>query len=227
MRWRIAFTLIELLVVVAIVAVLVAILLPALSAARDQARIVTCGSNLRSILTSFIIYAMENSDRFPLADGDPGNGGTDCWDVYLSNTSDRHYSYWALISSAALTDPRILYCPSDTNKYETDFPPKGNHISYSYRGVRTVPQLARYMAFNYGGPDGPGDERGALVADHFMWGFSVHKLHSYNVGHSDGSVLLIHDAKHRIYDKVGGIGVGWGVMWARDVIWRFFDVGGY
>ncbi len=44
-----AFTLIELLVVIATLALLVALLLPALKHARESARFVVCGSNLRQI----------------------------------------------------------------------------------------------------------------------------------------------------------------------------------
>ena len=62
------FTLIELLVVVAIIAVLVAMLLPALGQARKQAKLTQCGSQLRQIGTAALMYAQENSDKFP-----PGN----------------------------------------------------------------------------------------------------------------------------------------------------------
>ncbi len=57
-----SFTLIELLVVVAIIAVLVAILLPALSGARDQARLIACLSNLKQIGIGEMAYASENND---------------------------------------------------------------------------------------------------------------------------------------------------------------------
>jgi prepilin-type N-terminal cleavage/methylation domain-containing protein len=66
MRRSSAFTLIELLVVVAIIAVLVAILLPSLAGARDQAKMVTCGSGLRQMGIGFASYAADHSDQYPL-----------------------------------------------------------------------------------------------------------------------------------------------------------------
>lgn len=60
-----AFTLIELLVVVAIIAILISILLPSLQRAREQARMVKCLANLRSIGHGIHLYAQEEGGTLP------------------------------------------------------------------------------------------------------------------------------------------------------------------
>jgi prepilin-type N-terminal cleavage/methylation domain-containing protein/prepilin-type processing-associated H-X9-DG protein len=65
MRRRNGFTLIELLVVIAILALLMAILMPVLGKARDQARTVSCRSNLRQYGMATRMYLDDNEHCFP------------------------------------------------------------------------------------------------------------------------------------------------------------------
>ncbi|MHC4477752.1 MAG: prepilin-type N-terminal cleavage/methylation domain-containing protein [Planctomycetota bacterium] len=60
-----AFTLIELLVVIAIIAVLMAILTPTLQRVREQAKNITCRSNLRQYGLAIHIYLEDYDSRFP------------------------------------------------------------------------------------------------------------------------------------------------------------------
>lgn len=63
------FTLIELLVVIAIIAILAAILFPVFAKAREKARQTKCTSNQRQIALAIMMYAQDNDETLPAAQG--------------------------------------------------------------------------------------------------------------------------------------------------------------
>ncbi|MEQ9459984.1 MAG: type II secretion system protein [Phycisphaeraceae bacterium] len=89
---RSGFTLIELLVVISIIAILIGMLLPALGGARDIARQLNCGTNIRTLSLSLELYAQDNREFFP------PRAGSNRWPTRLSE-------YY--------TDPSMLICPND------------------------------------------------------------------------------------------------------------------
>lgn len=80
MTKRGAFTLIELLVVTAIIGLLLAILMPAMARVRQQARSVTCQSQLTQWGKVFAMYTMDNNGHF--ASGSSGKMWTEFLQPY-------------------------------------------------------------------------------------------------------------------------------------------------
>ncbi len=137
-----SFTLIELLVVVAIIAVLVAILLPAISQARYQAKLLTCGTNLKNWGQYLTMYASDNKDFFPC------HGKLKTWwwwpCDWQNPDASEYGGFWSnplpfakLVYPTYIRQPELFFCPLDRSRPVKDpntFWWQRLGFSYAYMG---------------------------------------------------------------------------------------------
>jgi prepilin-type N-terminal cleavage/methylation domain-containing protein/prepilin-type processing-associated H-X9-DG protein len=103
-----AFTLIELLVVIAIIAILAAILFPVFAQAREQARKITCTSNLKQLTNAWLMYAQDYDETWvTTGKGYPPNSTT-CSDD-SNDANDANYLIQPYVKNF-----NIFYCPDRT-----------------------------------------------------------------------------------------------------------------
>lgn len=191
-RYTHGFTLIELLVVIAIIAIIAAILFPVFAQAREDARAISCLSNMKQLATAFKMYVQDYDEQYPLSNNDSCAvlGPTRFLDPEWQNTLQPY-----------IKNLDILKCPSDPAKLTYD----------PGTGYAPDPTLAAtsYLYNNYLGADVfVGNQCDPAVA-----------LASYR-GTSEAAILcpsqlILQGEGHRPIDpgrKIGGWGVGSGTI---------------
>jgi prepilin-type N-terminal cleavage/methylation domain-containing protein/prepilin-type processing-associated H-X9-DG protein len=172
------FTLIELLVVISIIALLVSILLPALSGAREQARMAVCAVHISGMGKAVVVYTTDSKDILPTQ----GLTKVDKTPVvpYLDNQMTcNYYPYWEAGAYGVNAGPSEVGCLYLTGAIENMsnivFCPsyRGQTLA-GYSGVPNAMWGRGYDAWNSRGDRAHGNYTGINPLPSATWPYQNH-----------------------------------------------------
>lgn len=158
---RPGFTLVELLVVIGIISVLIGILLPAMSRAREQAKVTTCLSQVRQLYLAYLSYAEENRGHIVSA----STNGSLAWVDHTAEDPDTQIKNGQLYKF--LKSNRVYKCPADTREeYAYSYAivdPAGNNPNGGYTKLSQLRPASQQVVFLE-----DGDDRGSILGSFIM-----------------------------------------------------------
>ena len=191
---RTAFTLIELLVVIAIIAILAGLSMGVYSKVKENGNRVACVSNLRQVHAMVSHFASDNDGALLVG---YRQGQKQFNTTLYSSQGNKYVLLGRLISADLLTDPRVLFCPSERDKTQS-YNTKEN--PYPVTGQNLQGAFGTNPIVDWGSEDAPTEwpklaqlGRIALAADSVSLQKRVESRHKdgVNVIFTDGSAKWV------------------------------------
>ncbi|MFG0248414.1 MAG: DUF1559 domain-containing protein [Phycisphaeraceae bacterium JB051] len=215
-----AFTLIELLVVISIISLLIAILLPALRAAREQSKTLSCLTNMKQIGLCFTMYQSDFNEFFPpagfTAATNENPGGKLYWiDLFKPYVNDRtpvpNVDDYRWFNNAS-PNPSVFQCPvllSDQCS-RTAFSGMGyNNYALTDSSVGGLWADAWLRQIDIRKPTQIGVVADASEDTPYMGSSSLNTGDKIDFRHSGGAVNMLYADGHCKTNPEESIAVGW------------------
>ena len=185
-----AFTRLELAIVVLLVVIVAVLVLSVVKAARGNAHLIQCNTNLKEVGLALKIWANDHNDHLPVTVSTNLGGSLE----YAMNVQAfRHF----LTVSNELGSPLKLTCPADSRWSSRDWSTlANNNLSYFISLDAEERDAGMFMLGDRhldGGTNTVGNVLTVTAKSHLSWGTANH-------GERVGNIVLVDGSAHQIWE---------------------------